>query len=213
MKDKVIKIGFLIIIMIALVIIKVYYSSFQEYKKAEIALKNNRITEAITHFERSIHFYGPFSKSVKSSIINLWEIGEKAEKAKDIDIALVAFRGLRSSLYAVRSFYTPYKEWIKKCDEKIAMLVANKEDYIARNEGKSFEERKNKVIETLQRNNAPSVGWSIFLEIGFFSWVIGTILFINKGFENNSFNWRKSKLFILIIILGYIMWIIGMIKA
>ncbi len=110
-------------IMSAMVVAKAYYRSAKEFNMGEDALKKQEFNMAITHFERSIHWYTPFNKYVSGSAERLWEIGEIAEKKGDPSLALLAYRSLRSSFYAVRSFYTPHKEWINKCDEKILTLT------------------------------------------------------------------------------------------
>jgi hypothetical protein len=41
----------------------------------------------------------------------------------DVTRALIAYRTLRSSFYAIAWIYSPGTEWIAKCDAKIAALV------------------------------------------------------------------------------------------
>lgn len=201
-------------IMLLMVVIKVYYRSMTEFNIGEEAFKKQEINEAITHFERSIHWYTPFNRYVAGSAERLWEIGENAEKQKDTKLALLAYRSLRSSFYAVRSFYTPYKEWINKCDEKISSLVAAQETPFESEKKKSFKQRKAESLKILKTDRAPHVGWSIFLEIGFVGWVACTIMFILKVFTGEKgFQGRKALFWGPIIIIFYAMWIIGMMKA
>lgn len=201
-------------IMLLMVIIKVYYRSMTEFKIGEEAFNKQDLNEAITHFERSIHWYTPLNKYVAGSAERLWEIGEIAEKQNDIKLALLAYRSLRSSFYAVRSFYTPYKEWINKCDEKISSLVAAEDTPFESEKKKGFKQRKAEALKILKTDRAPHVGWSIFLEIGFVGWVTCTIMFILKVFTGEKgFEGRKALFWGPIIILFYAMWIIGMMKA
>jgi len=201
-------------IMLAMVIVKAYYRSAKEFNMGEDAFKKQEFNMAITHFERSIHWYTPFNKHVSGSAERLWEIGEIAEKKGDPSLALLAYRSLRSSFYAVRSFYTPHKEWINRCDEKISTLVASQETTFESEKKKSFAQRKAESLKLLKTNRAPHVGWSIFLEVGFVGWVSCTIMFILKVFTGeNGFNGRKALFWGPSIILFYAMWIIGMMKA
>jgi hypothetical protein len=66
----------------------------------------------------------PFSPWVRLAVERLWDIGTQAEAGNDVSLALQAYQGLRSSLYAVQSFYLPYRHWIPKSDAKIAALMA-----------------------------------------------------------------------------------------
>lgn len=201
-------------IMLLMVIIKVYYRSYDEFKKGEEAFNKQEWTTAITNFQRSIHWYTPFNKYVAESAKRLWEIGNMAEKQNDSGLALLAYRNLRSSFYAVRSFYTPHKEWINKCDEKISTLVALQDTPFESEKKKGFKQRKAESLKILKTNKAPHVGWSVFLEIGFVGWVTCTIMFILKVFTGEKgFNGGKALFWGPFIILFYTMWIIGMMKA
>lgn len=122
-----------IFIMIAMIWGKTYYSQQKQFRIGEYAFTKGDLKHAITGYESAIQMYTPGSGKVKASIEKLWEIGEIFERQNQIDWALLAYRSLRSSLYAVRSFYTPYPEWIGLCDEKIARLLALKEGPAALN--------------------------------------------------------------------------------
>ncbi len=213
-KKNIITIIIIASIMALMVIVKVYYGSMVEFNRGEEAFSKQDLSEAITHFERSIHWYTPFNRYVAGSAERLWEIGKIAEKQNDTQLALLAYRSLRSSFYAVRSFYTPYKEWINKCDEKISTLVASQETPFESVKKKSFDQRKTEALKILKTDNAPHVGWSIFLEIGFVGWVTCTIIFIFKVFTGEKgFEGRKAMFWGPFIILFYAMWLIGMMNA
>tara|TARA_B100000315_G_scaffold41491_1_gene36400 strand:+ start:20621 stop:21277 length:657 start_codon:yes stop_codon:yes gene_type:complete len=213
-KKNIYKAAIVVIIMLLIVIAKVYYRSMDEFDKGEEAFKKQDMNKAITHFQRSIHWYTPFNKYVAGSAEKLWEIGNRAEKQNNTELALLAYRNLRSSFYAVRSFYTPYKEWINKCDERISSLVAVQETPFEPEKKKSFEQRKAEALKILKTDKAPHVGWSIFLEIGFIGWVTCTVMFILKVFTGiKGFEGRKALFWGPFIILFYAMWIIGMMNA
>lgn len=114
-------------IMIAMIWGRTYYSQWKQFDIGEEAFKKGNMRDAITGYESAIHMYTPGSGMVKKSIERLWQIGEMFERQNQSDWALLAYRSLRSSLYAVRSFYTPYPEWIERCDRKIAQILAVKE--------------------------------------------------------------------------------------
>ena len=213
-KHKIISITSVIFIMLFMVFLKVYLGSMSELKKAEIAFEKTEYEEAITHYERSIHWYTPWNRYVKKSIEKLWIIGNEAEDTGNDELALHSYRSLRSSLYAVRSFYTPYPEWIERCDDKISSLMAKKEPYSERDKKKTFEERKADSLKVLKRDYAPDVFWSIFLEIGFLGWIGCAIGFIFRVFTGEKgFNGRRALLWGGLIVVFYAMWILGMMRA
>lgn len=78
---------------------------------------------ALTGYESAIRMYLPFSATVERSAQRIWALGQEAEQHRDIEQALVAYRSLRSALYAVRWLRQPGQVWIDRCDARIAALV------------------------------------------------------------------------------------------
>ena len=111
-------------ILIAMVWVKTYSYGQNQYKKGEKAMAAGDIKDAISDYETSIHMYAPFAGYVPASAQRLWEIGQGFEKSGDYDWALLAYRSLRSSFYGVRSFYTPYKDWIARSESEIDKVLA-----------------------------------------------------------------------------------------
>lgn len=116
-----------IVIMIAMIWGKTYYFQRQQFNLGEEAFKTGNMRDAITAYDSAIHMYTPGSGTVRASIERLWQIGDIFERQNQSDWALLAYRAIRSSLYATRSLYTPYPEWIGRCDKKIARILAVRE--------------------------------------------------------------------------------------
>ncbi|MBE9503374.1 MAG: hypothetical protein IME96_04295 [Proteobacteria bacterium] len=121
--NVVLQILVVIVIMMAMVWGRAYYSQHKFFKEGEAALKSRDFKEAITGYEWTIRMYTPFSGKVKRSCQMLWNIGLEYEKNGRLDWALITYRSLRSSIYAIRSFYKPYEEWIPRTDEKIKRIL------------------------------------------------------------------------------------------
>lgn len=115
------------IIVMAMIWAKTYHSQQKFYQEGEAALKAHNYKEAMTGYEWAIRMYTPFSGKVGDSCKKLWFIGQEYEKRRKLDWALIAYRGLRSSIYATKSFYIPYEEWIPKTDAKIAKILKAQE--------------------------------------------------------------------------------------
>lgn len=99
------------------------YRQWDQYRRGEAALAQGDVIAAIAGYEASIHMYTPLSPLVSRSTERLWELGSSLEQRGDHTRALVAYRALRSSYYAVRGLYSPGLDWIRRCDERIALLV------------------------------------------------------------------------------------------
>ena len=203
-----------IFIMILIIFLRVFYGSITEFNKGEKAFNNKNYKNAIMYYDAAIHWYTPFNIYVARSTERLWEIGKILEEKGDDRLAIEAYRAIRSGFYAARSFYTPYSEWIKRCEDKISTMLAMEEPTCEEDKHMSFEERKAEHLSFLHKDYAPDVFWSLILEIGFIGWIMCTIIFIfrvfvgEKGFHN-----KKALFWGSFIILFYAMWIIGMMKA
>ncbi len=111
------------VIAIALIFGSTQWRQWSQYSKGEDAMAKGDYIAAISGFEAAIHMYTPLSPLVSRSAERLWKLGQAFERNGDSAGALVAYRSLRSSFYAVRSLYSPGTEWIERCDARIASLA------------------------------------------------------------------------------------------
>jgi len=204
----------LVVFILASIFIKVYVSSMQEYRRAEAAYEAGDLDTALERYEHAVQWYTPRNPWVRRSIESLWRMGRDAEEAGDTTRALAAYRALRGSLYAVRSFYTPYPEWIARCDEKIATLSASKIAQTEAGKKRPFEEIRAESLRLLKKDHAPSVGWAILAEVGFFGWVGCAIGFIFRAYRDaGRLKGRAALRWGLAIIVFYALWALGLSRA
>ena len=203
----------LIAVFFMMVWTRAFWGSMKAYQKGEIFLKEGKYIEAITFFDRSIHWYTPFNPYVQRSAEHLWEIGKLAEKEGDIRLSLIAYRTIRRGFRAASNFYIPGKIWIKKCNEKIeALLMITEKEGVGRKDFKSSE----KHLMENQQSKPPNIIWSIVVEVGFLGWigsVIGFIMIVmrRKGAHSNTF--FPIIIWIAGTIIFFSMWIVGMMKS
>ena len=124
-KTKTIAVNIVVIALIAVALIwaDTLYRQHTQFANGEKAMAAGDFTAAVAGYESAIHMYTPASSLVERSAERLWEIGEGLEQRGDRVRALIAYRSLRSSFYAVRGLSSPGKKWIVRCEEKIALLV------------------------------------------------------------------------------------------
>jgi len=99
-----------------------------QYALGEEAFRRGDFTGAVAGYESAIHMYIPFNPTVEKSAQQLWKVAEANERQGNITRALIAYRALRSSFYAARWLVTPGREWIDRCDARIAALVPLQKD-------------------------------------------------------------------------------------
>ena len=124
-KVKTIAVNVAAIALISLVLIwgNTLYRQHVQFDKGEKGYAAMDFPAAVAGYESAIHMYTPGSSVVQRSAQKLWEIGQMTERSGDTPRALIAYRSLRSSFYAVAWLHAPGKEWIKRCDERIAALL------------------------------------------------------------------------------------------
>jgi hypothetical protein len=206
--------GFLVVVLFLLVIaVRVTYLQRNHYVHAEEYYKEANWKLAIREYDLAMHFYTPWGPYIESSARRLWQIGEMFEKEDKLDWANIAYSSIRSSFYASRSLYTPGKQWIEKCDEKIADMsvrILVKEGSI---KPQAAAAEKKKYLYVLTVGRAPDPLWSVLVEIGFFGWVGSVVFLIFRGFSDDGKIERASVYGIISFLLTFGLWVAALLRA
>ena len=203
----------IVVLLVAFVVIlyaKVTYNASQDFALGEDAYTHGEYKRAIAHYERTIKWYTPLSTVVQRAVERLWQLGTEAEARGEISLALEAYQTLRSSLYAVQSFYIPYQSWIPTSEARIAPLLAKTKAGEEHNEDQLAQDTARFAMQ-LQRHVGPHLGWSILLEIGFLGWVgatVGLLWYVVD--EAGNFAQRQGLLWGGLIAIFFALWLIGM---
>jgi len=123
LKSIAVNIAVMALVSVVLIWGNTLYRQHVQFDKGEKGLKAGDFPAAVAGYESAIHMYTPGSPTVDRSAQRLWEIGQMTEQSGDIARALIAYRALRSSFYAVAWLHAPGQDWIKRCDLRIAALV------------------------------------------------------------------------------------------
>jgi tetratricopeptide (TPR) repeat protein len=199
-----------LLLLAAVMVVKVTYNARQEFTIGEEAYTRGAYDVAITHYERAIKWYTPFSNTIRHAVERLRQLGTEAEARGDRHLALAAYQSLRASLYAVQSFYIPYQSWIPKTEERIAPLLAKIKAGEEPNEDKLRQDTARFAMQ-LQRHVGPHLGWSVLVEIGFLGWVGATVGLIWYVVDKaGNFARRQGLLWGSLIAVFFALWLIGM---
>lgn len=193
---------------------KVFYLQHGHFKKGEGYSKESNLKLAIREYDLAMHMWTPWSPYIERSAEKLWQIGEMYEEEGKPDWALIAYSSIRSSFYASRSFFTPGKDWIKRCDGKIASLNVRLllEDGIIKEDDASSE--REKFLHVLTTDDAPDVLWSALAEVGFLGWIGSVVFIILKGFESNgSLRRRYAAYGALSFASTFALWVVALLRA
>ncbi len=191
----------LIVVILLMVLLRVYAGSASEYRKAKEALSSGDTISAINHYGRSIKWYAPLSPWVKHSIDELWEIG-KSSYADDPDGAVYAIRILRSSLYAARGPFTPFKSRIEEADGWLSQHLP---------EGAGKPDRED-VESVLGLKTGPNRLWSFAVGVGFVGWILSVFAFIFFVLPEAEadINPKRAVALGIVVCIFYSLWICGL---
>jgi hypothetical protein len=171
------------------------------------------IDQAIGKWRRAARWYVPLAPHVGSAYDRLENAGREAEAASDPVTALRAWRGVRSSILATRSFYTPHSDRLEPANQRIAALMASVEGPRA-DPGKTPEQRQAWHLELLQRPVGPSTFWSIVAIVGFLAWVGGAFWFAWGGLDpDDRLVTRVAARSGVLVVLGLLVWMFGLLQA
>ena len=190
-----------------------FYGSMKAYNQGEIYFNEQQYVRAITFFDRSLHWYTPHNPYVQKSAERLWDIAMRAEQQGNTRLALIATRTIRRGFYAARSFYTPGKNWINKCDLKINELMLLERN---QQEMRDAPIQLDKPIRPRQKATTPSTLWSIIVVIGFLGWIgsaIGFIMLACKGDREVRLFGSRGVTWVSLALIFFALWLVGMMKA
>lgn len=111
------------ILCLALSVAGTWWRMSTQFALGEEALRRGDFSGAVAGYESALHMYLPGHPAMERAAQRLWNIGETNERQGDTTRALIAYRVLRSSFYAAKGLTTPGREWIARCDRKIAALT------------------------------------------------------------------------------------------
>jgi hypothetical protein len=194
---------------LAAVVTRVFWDGHAALARGDEALKNGDAALAMTEWRRAARWYAPGAPHVADAYDRLEVLARTAEDKGDAKTALDAWRAVRSSILATRSFYTPFPDRLARADERIAALMA-KVDTATGTE----EERRQFHYELLRRDDSPRVGWALVALLGFGAWVGGGFWFARRGVgEDGRLERRAAARAGLLIAAGILVWMLGLYQA
>jgi len=182
-------------------------------ERAASALAAGDRLEAVRWYRRAARWYVPLAPHVSRAYDQLEAIATEADEHGDTNLALAAWRGVRSSIKATRSVYTPQAWRLERANRRIAALMAATEDP-ALDPGKTEAERAGWHYALLRRDESPSVLWSIVALVGFAAWLGGGVLFAVRGVSrDDQLVVRPAITAGVLVFTGLVVWMLGLYNA
>jgi hypothetical protein len=191
-------------------VVRVVSSASSELSTADAAMSRGDVDAAIVHYRRAGRWYAPGSPYHVEALDRLAQIGVRAERGKDTDQALAAYRAVRSAIMSTRSFYVPERARLDAADRRIAALMASL-PAPPMDAGKSREQIEAEHLALLQEVPGPSVGWSMVLLLGFAAWLGGAFAFTLRAIDaEDRFVRHEALRWSVVMAVGFGLFVLGM---
>jgi hypothetical protein len=197
---------------LGVIVTRVFWDGRQALRAGDAAMQKQDTTEALVKWRRAARWYAPGAPHVEAAYARMEELARAADARGDDALALEAWRGIRSSSLATRSFYTPYADKLAAANRRIAELMAKQE--VAADKGKDLAERRALHLGFLERDDAPSTGWAALALVGFAAWVGGGFWFAARGVTaDDRLDRRNALRAAALVTVGLVLWMLGLYKA
>ena len=197
---------------LGVIVTRVFWDGRQALRAGDAAMQKQDTTEALVEWRRAARWYAPGAPHVVAAYGRMEELARAAEARGEDALALEAWRGIRSSSLATRSFYTPFADKLDAANQRIAELMARQE--VAADKGKDLAERRALHLGFLERDDAPSLGWSALALLGFAAWVGGGFWFARRGVTaDDRLDRRNALRAAALVTVGLVLWMLGLYKA
>jgi hypothetical protein len=124
MKKRLITVGVVIGFCLAVVVTRAVWQGRSALDDGDRALEAGDAEEAIRGWRRAARWYLPLAPHVTDAYERLEDLAGLAEARGDLATAIAAWQGVRGSILATRSFYTPHSERLDPANRHIADLMA-----------------------------------------------------------------------------------------
>jgi hypothetical protein len=192
---------------------RILHLGWSEFSAGKAALSARDPRGAVIHFDRALQLYLPWGGASDPAAKELLRIAEEFEARGEKRSALETYRTVRGGLYGARSFYTPHREWISLCDEKIARLMSKLPPETEKEKGQTEEERYHDALALMAPPTRPRLTGSLAAVVGLLGWVGGTLGLIWSGLDRRSGMGRRLLFWGGITLIFYLCWVLGLARA
>jgi len=192
---------------------RVTYSGEKEIALSTAALRSGDAHAAAEHARRAAGWYAPGAPHVRVAYERLLALGRAAEGLGDRDLALYAYRGVRTAALETRWIVIPHEDDLDLANRAIARLSAEAPRAPGlRVEPKQTIEREQ--LEALARDEAPRTAWVVVLVLGALAWAAGAALAVRRAVSaDGGFVWSRALPGAAIAAAGVAAWLLAIWRA
>ncbi len=196
-------------VLVTVLSVRALYESRAARARAQQAAARNDIDGSIVELRGAARWSAPINPYATAALESLERLAVQARQRGDMPRALAAYRAIHSAIHAGRSFYTPYRDRLKRADRAIADLMAEAPPA-------ELDVALSKPQRTLAYREALSVTrprelWVASALFGFITWVCGALVFMAYGLDAEGRLVRHiGKRSGLSVVIGWIAFALGL---
>lgn len=193
---------------------RAYWNARSEYEKGLSCIEKGDKEGALEHLERAITWYYPASPYASRAAELMWRMAEQEERKGNNAEAFRIYGRIRSAFYMCRGLYTPGKDWIRKCEKKMALAFAGIPTDLVTEKSKTFEQRANEELALLSGPGRPDPVWALIVELGFIGWMASITGFIFMALiRDGGVRVGLALFWGILFVCFFLLWLIGMSRA
>lgn len=192
---------------------RVITSGERELAASTAGLRAGDAHEAAVRARRAAGYYAPGAPHVRVAYERLGALAVKAEGLGDRELALLAWRGVRSAAIETRWLRTPHAEDLERANQAIARLSASApRPPGTRSEPPAKLEREH--LAELTRDEAPRAPWVLALVVALAAWMGGAAVMVRRGVSaTGHVAWRRALPGLVVTCAGAALWLIAVWRA
>jgi hypothetical protein len=192
---------------------RVITSGERELSASTEGLRAGDAHEATVRARRAAGYYAPGAPHVGVAYVRLMAIAAKAEGLGDRDLALLAWRAVRTAAIETRWLVTPHADDLDRANRAIARLSAGApRPPGTRSEPPAKIEREQ--LELLTRDETPRAPWVVLLVVAFVAWLGGAAAMVRRGVSaTGHVAWRRALPGLVVAAAGVAAWLVAIWRA
>ncbi|MRG96805.1 hypothetical protein [Polyangium spumosum] len=192
---------------------RVVWSGESEIAESTAALERGDAYEATVRARRAAGWYAPGAPHVRVAYERLGAIATTAEGLGDRDLALLAWRGIRTAALETRWLVIPHAEDLDRANLAIARIeaAAPRPPGTRTEPPQRIEQRQ---LAALLRDEAPRTHWVVLLLVSFVAWAGGAAWAVRRSSDApGAFDVARARAGVLVALLGVALWVLALWRA
>ncbi len=190
--------------------VRVILAGEAEIAASTRALEQADARDATIRAGRAAGWYAPGAPHVSVAYGRLKALARAAEQHRRAELALLAWRTLRSAAIETRWLVTPHRADLELANREIARLMATGPHPSAAPDARILASQ----LRALSRREGPRLAWVGVLVVGFVLWAIGLLWWSRQVAQpGGKVGWLAGRSGAALTLLGVVLWLVAVWRA